>query len=57
MSSNKNADNNKPKIDNVNDTVDAAMAMGKQRLSKYKKTTRGLMGSFQNLVKKLWGST
>ena len=57
MSSNKDAGNNKATIDNVNDTVEAAMAMEKKRLSKYKKTTRELMGSSQNSVKKPLGST
>ena len=32
MSSNKDTDNNKTTIDNVNDTVEAAMAMGKEKV-------------------------
>ena len=46
MSSNKNAGNNKPTIDNVNDTFDAAMAMGKEKVEQVQENYTRAYGEF-----------
>ena len=55
MSSNKNADNNKPKIDNVNDTVDAAMAMGKQKVEQVQENYTRAYGEFSKFSQETLG--
>ena len=55
MSSNKNADNNKPIIDNVNDTVDAAMAMGKQKVEQVQENYTRAYGEFSKFSQETLG--
>mgnify|MGYP001349707930 FL=1 len=55
MSSNKNADNNKPKIDNVKDTVDAAMAMGKQKVEQVQENYTRAYGEFSKFSQETLG--
>ena len=55
MSSNKNADNNKPIIDNVNDTVDAAMAMGKQKVEQVQENYTRAYGEFSKFGQETLG--
>ena len=55
MSSNKAADNNKTTIDNVNDTVEAAMAMGKEKVEQVHENYSRAYGEFSKFGQETLG--
>ena len=55
MSSNKAADNNKTTINNVNDTVEAAMAMGKEKVEQAQENYTRAYGEFSKFGQETLG--
>tara|TARA_B100000989_G_scaffold88983_1_gene64364 strand:- start:1830 stop:2300 length:471 start_codon:yes stop_codon:yes gene_type:complete len=55
MSSNKDAENSKATIDNVNDTVEAAMAMGKEKVEQVQENYTRAYGEFSKFGQETLG--
>ena len=55
MSSNKAADNNKTTMENVNDTVEAAIAMGKEKVEQVQENYTRAYGEFSKFSQETLG--